>query len=137
MKKIGFLLLLAIGLHFQANAQLFVDDVNINEDPDVKFLQVWMEGAGLNNFHYINASFGQRLKALNPDTRRLKDKKGKNIEVYGVADVFNIMDANGFDFVTIDISGSGSSGGGGLNNVGSNMSISTTYIFKRKEKKKE
>jgi hypothetical protein len=136
MKKIGFLLLLAIGLHFNTNAQLFVDDVNINEDPDVKFLQVWMEGAGLNNFHYVNASFGQRLKALNPDTRRLKDKKGKNIEVYGIADVFNILDANGFDFVTIEITGNGG-GGGGLNNVGSNMSISTTYLFKRKEKKKE
>ncbi len=136
MKKIIFLLLLAIGLHFNANAQLFVDDVNINEDPDVKFLQVWMEGAGLNNFNYVNASFGQRLKALNPDTRRLKDKKGKTIEVYGIADVFNILDANGFDFVTIEINGS-STGGGGMNNIGNNMSISTTYLFKRREKKKE
>ena len=135
MKKIKFLLLLAIGLHFNATAQLFVDDVNINEDPDVKFLQVWTEGAGLNTFLYVNASFGQRMKALNPDTRRMKDKKGKNIEVYGISDVFNILDANGFDFVTIDISGSSS--GGGINNMGSNMSISTTYIFKRREKKKD
>jgi hypothetical protein len=134
MKKLVLLFFFALAMQFSASAQLFVDEVNITEDPDVKFLQVWTEGSGLNNYQFVNASFGQRLKALNPDTRRMKDKKGNNVEVYGIADVFNILDANGFDFVTIEINGSGS-GGGGFNNVGSNMSISTTYIFKRREKK--
>jgi hypothetical protein len=134
MRKLGFVFLFAMAIQYSAGAQIFVDEVNLNDDPDVKFLQVWTEGAGLNNFLYVNASFGQRIKSVNADTRRLKDKKGKTIEVYGISEVFNILDANGFDFVTTEISGSGSSGGG-FNSVGSTMSITTTYIFKRREKK--
>jgi hypothetical protein len=134
MKKLFFAAILCLGFSFNAQAQLILDEVNICEDPDVKFLQVWLEGISLSNAYFINASFGQRIRALSPDTRRLKDKKG-NLEVYGIAEVFNILDANGFDFVTIEITGSGS--GVGVNNIGSNMSISTSYLFKRREKEKK
>ncbi len=134
MKKIFLAAFFCLGLQLNSQAQLILDEVNICEDPDVKFLQVWLEGISLSNANYINASFGQRIRSLNPDTRRLKDKKG-NLEVYGIAEVFNILDANGFDFVTIEISGSGS--GGGMNNMGSNMNINTSYIFKRRDKEKK
>lgn len=122
--------IICFGLQYSTQAQLFVDDVNICEDPDVKFVEVWLEGVSMSNANFINLSFGQRLRALSPDTRRLKDKKG-SIEVYGIAEAFNILDVNGFDFVTIQVQGSG--GGGNINNI-SSTSISSTYIFKRRDK---
>lgn len=130
IKKIFFAALFCLTAQL-SQAQLFVDDVNICEDPDVKFIEIWLEGVSLGNSFFINTSFGQRIRSLNTDSRRLKDKKGQ-IEVYGVAEVFNILDANGFDFVTIQITGSGG-GGAGFNNV-SNINIGTTYIFKRRVK---
>lgn len=128
MKRFLFLLFFICGT-FWANAQLMVDEINICKDPDVKFLEVWLENVSLSSTYYIDASFGQRIRSMNPDSRRMKDKKG-NLEVYGIAEVFNILDANGFDFVTIQISGSG--GGSGMNTVSYNMNINTTYIFKRR-----
>lgn len=131
IKKIFFATLLCFSVQL-SQAQLFVDEVNICQDPDVKFIEVWLEGVSLSNSFFVNTSFGQRIRSLNTDTRRLKDKKG-TLEVYGVAEVFNILDANGFDFVTIQINGSGS-GGAGFNNA-TNINIGTTYIFKRRAKK--
>ncbi len=128
MKKLLVLLILAMG-SFSAKAQLIVDEINICKDPDVKFLEVWLENINLSSTYFINASFGQRIRSINPDTRRLKDKKG-NLEVYGIAEVFNILDANGFDFVTIQINGSGNSSG--MNAMSYNMNINTTYLFKRR-----
>ena len=122
------MLLLGFGC-FSINAQLIVDDINICKDPDVKFLEVWLENISLSSSYFINASFGQRIRSINPETRRLKDKKG-NLEVYGIAEVFNILDANGFDFVTIQISGTGNSSG--MNAMSYNMNINTTYLFKRR-----
>jgi hypothetical protein len=130
LKKIFFVAMLSFAAQW-SQAQLFVDEVNICEDPDVKFIEVWLENVSLSNAYFVNTSFGQRIRSMNADTRRLKDKKGA-IEVYGIAEVFNLLDTNGFDFLTIQISGSGG-GGAGFNNV-SNFSIGTTYIFKRRAK---
>ncbi|MFZ4543165.1 MAG: hypothetical protein ACOYOA_03875 [Saprospiraceae bacterium] len=128
MKKLIFLLFF-FSASLVTSAQMIVDDVDICKDPDVKFLEVWLENASLSSSFFINASFGQRVRSMNPDTRRVKDKKG-NLEVFGIAEVFNILDANGFDFVTIQIIGSGSGSGMAVSSV--NMNINTTYIFKRR-----
>ena len=128
MKKLIVLMLILFG-SLSSKAQLIVDDINICKDPDVKFLEVWLENVNLSSSYFINASFGQRIRTINPETRRLKDKKG-NLEVYCIAEVFNILDANGFDFVTIQISGNGNSSG--MNAMGVNMNINTTYLFKRR-----
>lgn len=119
-----------LGITF-ASAQLTVDEVDICKDPDVKYIQVWLEGGSMNSSSYIATSFGQRMRGGNAETRRLKDKKGY-LEVYGIAEMFNILDSNGFEYVTMEISGSGG-GSVGFNSM-SSMSISTSYVFKRKPK---
>jgi hypothetical protein len=96
MKKL-FLLASFVVMGFAANAQVLVEETNINE-LDVKFVElIGRNKVGFGKIKVI-VDYGQKISWLKSQAIRSAD--GTKAAFNSMIDALNFMDANGWDFVS-------------------------------------
>jgi hypothetical protein len=122
MKKILFVVLLCTIIFKPASSQVIVNDVNINELPDVQYIQMVAIAKLLSVSKVtITVDYGQPYK-MSEDTK-ISGVDKKPIVFNSNMDALNFLDKNGWEFVnSYPVT---SAGGGSVYH----------YLLKRKEKK--
>ena len=96
MKKLLLVAILAF-VGFNANSQVIVDDVNIN-DLDIKYVElVGRNKIGFGKIKVI-VDYGQPLKIFTSQAIRAAD--GTKAAFNSMIDALNFMEANGWEFVS-------------------------------------
>lgn len=96
MKKL-LLLSACLLCAYLAPAQVFVNDVNINE-LDITYCQIVGTEVPLSNKVSIAIDYGQERKMLK--NQAIKGKDGKAMQFDSMIDTLNFMQKNGWDFVS-------------------------------------
>lgn len=78
-------------------SQVLVNDVNINELDDVKYVQLLATQKGLSMNVVISVDYGQPRKLFK--SQMIKGPDGKTKTFNSVIDALNFMSANGWEYV--------------------------------------
>lgn len=95
-----YLVLTSLLLFFySADAQVFVENVNINELEEVVYCQVVATGKLFSNKVKINIDYGQHSKFLGKKNSTVNGPDGKAIKFNSLFAAINFMANNGWKFV--------------------------------------
>ncbi len=119
--KNRLILVMLLLSHF-AYTQVLVNEVNINELKDVKYIQLLATQKGFSTKIVISVDYGQPRKLFK--SQRIKGLEGKNKAFNSVIDALNFMEKNGWAYVNSYVA----------TESGSNE---YHYLLKRKEEKKK
>jgi len=97
MKKLFLLAAFAV-MSLGANAQVMVDDVNVNE-MDVKYIELVGQRAFGWGKIKVTIDYGQEMKLFKQPL--IKSADGTNAKFNSMLGALNFMDANGWDLVEV------------------------------------
>ena len=97
MKKLILLAAFAV-MSIGANAQVIVDDVNVN-DQDVKYIELVGQRAFGWGKIKVTIDYGQEMKLFKQPL--IKSADGTNVKFNSMLGALNFMDQNGWDLVEV------------------------------------
>ncbi len=96
MYKLLFLFL-TMSLSLALQAQVIVDDVDVNSLEHVKYVELLGQQKFLSFKIIVNLDYGQDFKLFRP--QRIKGFDGRNMSFNSMIDALNFMEANGWEYV--------------------------------------
>jgi hypothetical protein len=96
MKNLMFLMLFLLGGGL-IQAQVVVNDVNINELEHVQYVELLGVQRLLSNKIVVNVDYGQPRRIFREP--RIKDGRGRNMKFNSMIDALNFMAMNGWEYV--------------------------------------
>lgn len=91
------ILMLLLGGVISMQAQVVVNDVNINELEHVKYVELLGVQRLLSNKIVVNVDYGQPRRVFREP--RIKNGRGRNMKFNSMIDALNFMSMNGWEYV--------------------------------------
>lgn len=95
MRKVLFICLICLGMLSQAKAQLYVGGKNVNDMPEVVYIELIVDTRLFNRFPFAIVDYGQDMRRI-ARQHRVTDASGNDRQFNGDMDMFNHLYNNGW-----------------------------------------